>query len=130
METLLNHLMNALPIMAGLTSAVPRPVEHELQTLVPDIVRMGFNMGSSLIAAVTLKQLGGVITGLFLTIFGVVVAVTSRSSQEVNTVKIELGNFKVAWTGVAAMGCIVAGTLFLAFSLYPTSAPPSLPSLR
>jgi hypothetical protein len=110
METLLDHLMNALPTMGELASvAIARPIERELLTLVPELVKMG----ASLAAVAFLKSLGLVVSGLFLTVFGVVLAVTSRSRQEVNTVKIELGKFKVAWQGVAGLGCMVAGTLVL-----------------
>lgn len=122
METLLNHLMNALPIMAELTSAIPRPVERDLQTQVPHMVWVGFSFLTSVGVVEFLKNYGPQISGVFLTIFGVVLAVrSSHSSQEVNTVIIELGKIKVGWNGVAALGCIVAGILLIASSINPTT---------
>jgi len=124
METLLDHLINALPMMGELAAvAKPRALEPELVTLTAEIVRMGkflFGMGASLSAAAALKHLGLVVSGLFLTIFGVFLAVTSGSPQDVNAVKIELGTLKVAWQGAAGLGCMVAGALLmiLAYSLH------------
>ena len=111
METLLDHLTNALPIMSELAFAAvkPRPLVREFQPLARNLVQIG----ASLFAAKEALKLGLAGAGLFLTILGGFLAAARHSKHDIATVEIKVGESKVAWRGVAALGCIVAGILIL-----------------
>jgi hypothetical protein len=125
MGVLLDHLIDALPVMGELTAfARPHLLERELRELLP-LVPETWRLVSSLGVVAVLKYLGLAATGTFMTIYGAHLAMAPRATQDVSTVKIEVGEFKVAWQGVAGVGCMVGGVLVLvsAFWLHQVNLP-------
>ena len=122
MGVLLDHLIDALPVMGELTAfARPHLLERELLPLVPETWRLVSSLG----VVAVLKYLGLAATGTFMTIYGAHLAMAPRATQDVSSVKIEVGEFKVAWQGVAGVGCMVGGILVLlsAFWLHQVNLP-------
>jgi len=108
MNTLLDGLTDAMPLMGGLSVS-----RFDLIFLLVQLLPWLFMMGASLVTVAVLKLLGIISTGTFLTLMGGGYFAIKKPQPADSTVNIEAGQFKIGWHGAGALGLIVAGILLI-----------------
>ena len=109
MHTSMDGLIEALPLIVGLSVNTRVELIHLLGQLVPWL----FMVGGSLVTVAILKFLGILSTGTFLTLMGGGYLATKKPQATDSTVNIEVGKIKIGWQGAGALGLIVAGILVI-----------------
>jgi hypothetical protein len=121
MSLLLDNLMDALPMIGELTSAVPHRPEREAWQLEQawQLVREAWSFGMSFGIVDVMQRywrltLAGCV-GMFLILYGGSHLARASTSQDVNFV---MNWTKVAWRGAPWAGCMFGGIALLLLALW------------
>ena len=107
---LLSNVMDALPTIGELTSAVARPLEHPLD---PSHLEQAWALLQSFVVGTAMHSLWGLPAAACLATFFVVLGLLL--ARGVNFAKFSLFPLEVEWKGVASVGCMLGGIALLLY---------------